>query len=106
MKAMKKSAKKSAMKSGMKSAAKKPSAMKRKAMRVSKIGKKASVFRGGKEKTVGGLKKTDLKKNKNGKVVSKKASDAAKKRKSFSKIVKWGAAFKQARKALGIKGFC
>merc|ERR1719335_1352607 len=52
------------------------------------------------------MKKTDLKKNKAGKIVSRKASDAAKKKKGFKKIAAWGAAFKAARKALGIKGFC
>ena len=56
-------------------------------------------------KSVGGLKKGDLKKNKAGKIVSKKASEAAKKRKGYKKIVKWAAAFKAARKSLGIKGF-
>merc|ERR1712130_813771 len=80
--------------------------MMKKAMRVSKVGKKRSVFSGKKEKTVGGLKKSDLKKSRTGKIVSKKASDAAKKRKGYKKIVAWGSAFKAARKALGIKGFC
>merc|ERR1719499_1655048 len=83
--------------------------MKMKAMKVSKIAKgkrsKVSVFKGYKVKTVGGLKKSDLKKNKRGKVVSAKASAAAKKGKGFKKISAWGAAFKAARKALGIKGF-
>merc|ERR1719350_945829 len=99
MKAMK------AMKSAMKS-----SKMKRKAMKVSVIAKgkrgKSSVFRGTKQKTSGGLKKSDLKRNKAGKVVSVKASNAAKKRKGFKKIAAWGAAVKAARKALGVKGFC
>lgn len=63
------------------------------------------MFKGSKVKTVGGLKKSDLKKNSNGKIVSKKASDNAKKSKSGKKIAAWGAAFKAARKALGIKGF-
>ena len=44
--------------------------------RVSKVAKgklaKNSVFRGTKERTVGGLKKQNLVKNKRGKVVSKK----------------------------------
>merc|ERR1719266_2440763 len=79
------------------------------AMKVSKIAKgkraKSSVFRGTKVKTVGGLKKSDLKKNKQGKVVSVKASNAAKKRPGYKKITAWGAAFVKARKALGIKGF-
>merc|ERR1712150_230359 len=83
--------------------------MKMKAMKVSKIAKgkrsKVSVFKGYKVKTVGGLKKTDLKKNKAGKIVSAKASAAAKKRPGYKKIASWGAAFAKARKALGIKGF-
>ena len=81
----------------------------RKAMKVSKVAKgkraKASVFRGTKEKTSGGLKKTDLAKNKAGKVVSKKASLASKKRFAKSALKKWSDATKQARKTLGITGF-
>merc|ERR1712086_988828 len=92
MKAMKKSMKKSAMKG-----------MKRRAMKKSVVGKKRGVFSGARVKTVGGLKKSDLKKNKAGKIVSRKASDAAKKGKGFKKISQWGAAFKAARRALGIK---
>merc|ERR1739844_718746 len=67
---------------------------------------KASVFRGTKVKTSGGLQKKDLKKNKAGKVVSAKASNRAKNSKSGKKIAAWGLATKAARKALGIKGFC
>merc|ERR1719438_68883 len=82
----------SAMKSGMK----------RKAMKVSKIAKgkraKSSVFRGTKEKTIGGLKKTDLTRNKYGRVVSKKQSARGSKN-------KWGMAMQKARKSLNIKGF-
>jgi hypothetical protein len=74
--------------------------------RVSKIGKKAAVFAGTKVKTVGGLSKSDLIRNKAGKVVSKKASAATKKGKGYKKIMKWSAATKAARKSLGIKGFC
>merc|ERR1719476_347757 len=97
MKAMK------AMKSAMKS-------MRRmKAMKVSKVAKgkraKNSVFRGTKEKTSGGLKKSDLMKNKRGKVVSKKRSASSKNGKGGKKIAKWAAAFKAARKAMGVKGF-
>merc|ERR1719375_2713501 len=84
--------------------------MRKMAMKKSVIAKgkrgKSSVFRGSKVKTSGGLKKSDLKKNKAGKVVSKKASDHARKSKGFKKIVAWSTAFKAARKALGIKGFC
>merc|ERR1712048_166770 len=84
--------------------------MRKMAMKKSVIAKgkrgKSSVFRGTKQKTSGGLKKSDLKRNKAGKVVSKKASDRARRSKGFKKISAWGAAFKAARKALGIKGFC
>merc|ERR1712066_108396 len=83
--------------------------MKKKAMKVSKIARgkrgKAAVFRGSKEETVGGLTKANLVKSKSGKVVSKKASLASKKKFAGSKIQKWAKACSQARKALGIKGF-
>jgi hypothetical protein len=106
MKSMMK-AMKAPMKAMMKKAAMK-SMMKKKAMKVSKIAKgkmaKSMVFRGSKAKTTGGLTKDKLIKNKAGKVVSKKASAAAKKR--SGKILKWGKAVSAARKALGIKGFC
>ena len=79
-------------------------AMKKKA--VSKIAKgryaKSVVFRGTKEKTVGGLTKSDLIRNKYGKIVSKKASLRAKKN-NF--IKGWTTAVQKARKALGLKGF-
>merc|ERR1711967_121534 len=75
---------------------------------VSKIAKgryaKAVVLRGNKEKTSGGLKKSDLTRNKNGKIVSKKQSALAKKR--FAQTVgPWMQACKKARAALKIKGF-
>merc|ERR1719152_186966 len=70
---------------------------------VKKTGKKWQVFSGSKVKTVGGLTKSDLIRNKSGKVVSKKASLRASKNKS---IAKWGSAVKAARKQLGVKGFC
>merc|ERR1719164_151702 len=59
---------------------------------------KVMVLRGSKAKTVGGLKASDLTKNKNGKVVSKKLSAKGKKS-------PWMAAVKKARAALKIKGF-
>merc|ERR1719326_1785422 len=87
----------------------KAKAMKKKAMKNSKIAKgkraKAAVFRGTKVKTVGGLTKDSLKKNKAGKIVSKKASAAAKKRYEKSGLKKWASAVQKARKALGLKGF-
>jgi len=64
---------------------------------------KAVVFRGNKDKTVGGLKKTDLVMNKRGKIVSKKASAQGKRR--FSYIKGWLAAVQKARKALKVTGF-
>merc|ERR1719352_741382 len=93
------------MKMAMKSKMMRKMAMKKSVIAKGKRGK-SSVFRGTKVKTSGGLKKGDLKKNKSGKVVSRKASDRARKSKGFKKIAAWGAAFKAARKALGIKGFC
>merc|ERR1711904_460400 len=81
-------------------------AMKKKA--VSKIAKgkmaRAVVFRGTKEKTYTGLTKGDLIKNKQGKIVSKKASALAKKRYATS-VKGWIVAVQKARKALGVKGF-
>merc|ERR1711908_111236 len=75
-------------------------AMKKKT--VSKIAKgrlaKVLVFRGSKEKTVGGMTAASLTKNKNGKIVSKKKS-------AFGKKSAWIAAVTKARKALGLKGF-
>merc|ERR1719461_2551905 len=99
---MKKASMKKAMKS-MKKASAKKTTMKRKAKRVSKIAKgkfaRASVFRGTKEKTYTGLKKSDLMKNKSGKIVTKKSHARGLKN-------KWAIACGKARKALGIKGFC
>merc|ERR1712203_489074 len=104
-----------AMKSmkSMKSMKKTKKSMKgmKKAMKKSKIAKgkraKSSVFRGTKVKTGGGLSKADLKKNKTGKIVSRKASARSAARYSKNKkMQKWTACFKKARKALGIRGFC
>merc|ERR1712054_431627 len=79
----------------------------KKAMKVSKIAKgkraKASVFKGTKVKTLSGLSKGDLMKNKFGKIVSKKQSAAGKK--AYKNIQKWSMAVKAARRALGLKGF-
>merc|ERR1711884_980911 len=81
-----------------------------KAKRVSKIAKgkmaRAAVFRGSKEKTVGGLTKATLVKSKSGKIVSKAASVRAKKAFAQSALKKWCDALKQARKEMGVKGFC
>merc|ERR1712176_961909 len=81
--------------------------MKKMAMKKSVIAKgkraKVSVFKGYKEKTIGGLKKSALKKNKSGKIVSVKQSAAGKK--AFKHIAKWSAATKAAYKKLGLKKF-
>merc|ERR1712238_270391 len=79
-----------------------------KAMKKSVIAKgkmaKAMVMRGSKEKTGGGLKKDSIRKNKGGKLVSKKASDRAKKAYAGSAFQKWTKACQTARKELGLKG--
>merc|ERR1712137_759843 len=77
--------------------------------KVSKIAKgkraRAVVFSGKKEKTGSGLKQTDLVKNKTGRIVSKKASTASKKRFQGSRLQKWVKAVAAARKELKITGF-
>merc|ERR1719205_531912 len=83
------------------------SSMKMKSMKMkSKYGSRTSVFHGTKAKTKSGLTKSDFVRNKQGKIVSKKASAAAKKKKAYKGIVARGKATKQARKDLGITGFC
>merc|ERR1712161_15328 len=97
------------MKSAMKKGGMKKAVMK-KAMKVSKIAKgkraRSSVFRGSKEKTTSGLTKANMMKSKTGRIVSKEASAASKKRFATSALKKWCDACKKARKELGIKGFC
>jgi len=90
-----------AMKAMKAAAPKAMKAMKKK--RVSKVGKKFVVFRGTKAKTQGGLTKSDLVKNKNGRIVSKKL--LANGKKAYSNIKGWTVAVQKARKALGLKGF-
>merc|ERR1712164_80084 len=74
---------------------------------VSKIAKgvraRLVVFNGTKAKTYTGLTKSDLIKNKRGKIVTKKSMAAGKK--NFANIKGWLAATQKARKALGVKGF-
>merc|ERR1712139_409609 len=87
-----------------KKAKKAPKKKKKKAKKVSKIGKgkfaKVLVFKGKKEKTKSGLKKSDLMKGFGGKIVSKKQSAARKKT-----LGGWLSAVAKAWKALGTKGF-
>merc|ERR1711935_1047786 len=95
MRAMKKAAMKRAMKAA--AAPKAMRAMKKKVISARLARRHA--FAGKISKTVSGLTKGDLVKNKAGRVVSKKASLRAKKS-------PWLAAVKQARATLKIKGFC
>merc|ERR1711972_671436 len=80
-----------------------------KAKRVSKIarGKRArsQVLRGTKEKTLSGMTKDGLMRNKFGKIVSKKASAVAKKRYQTSGAKAWAECIKAARKSLNLTGF-
>ena len=105
MRRMKRSAKKTMRKSAKKSMRR----MKRQ-KRVSKIARgkmqKSQVFKGRKARTSGGLNKSGLKKNKNGRVVSVKKSNMSKRRFQNSKLSKWAKACKKARSNLKIKGFC
>ena len=91
------------VKTSLRAMAKAMKAMKR----VSKFAKgrmaKSVVFRGTKTATVGGLTKANLMRNKNGKIVSKKASANGKK--AYARIKGWTAAVTKARKALNVKGF-
>merc|ERR1719188_877512 len=86
----------------------KRTAMKKKTVSKIAVGKlaRSSVFNGNKEKTSGGLVKSALTKNKDGKIVCKAASIRAKKAFGNSVLAKWAKATKEARKQLGIKGFC
>merc|ERR1740129_2580059 len=90
MKGMKTGAMKAAMK-GMKTGAMKTSM--KKVMKVSKIARgkrsKSAVFRGSKEKTISGLTKDKLMRNKSGKVVSKARSALQKKAYKGSKFEAW-----------------
>merc|ERR1719453_1157835 len=86
-----------------KSMAKKMKTMKKRAMKKSVVGKKASVFRGTKMRTRGGLKREQLMKNKRGKVVSKKASANGSRR--YKNIQDWVEAVVEARAELRVSGF-
>merc|ERR1719316_947288 len=82
----------------------------RKVMKKKKISKiargkfaKVQVFKGTKEKTVGGLTQDSLMKNKRGKIVSKKLN--AKGKRAFKNVETWTEAFMQAREMLRVEGF-
>merc|ERR1712242_156900 len=80
-----------------------------KAKKVSVIAKgkmaRAQVFNGRKQKTLSGMTKANLVKSKSGKIVSKKASERAKKAFASSGLKAWCDAIKAARKALNLTGF-
>merc|ERR1740130_1437785 len=79
----------------------------KKAKRVTKIARgrfaRSLVLRGKKEKTVGGLTREMLIKNKRGKVVSKRASANGKR--SYKRIESWVEACMAARDSLKVQGF-
>merc|ERR1712228_768089 len=78
----------------------------RRRKRVSKRGSRGQVWRGTREKVkTTGQTKGDLMKNRNGKIVSKKANKAGKRAYKNNGLGKWTKAFMQARKNLGLKGF-
>merc|ERR1712127_78773 len=81
----------------------------KKAMKKSKIaaGKlaKALVLRGAREKTSGGLRQSQIMKNKRGKLVSKMKSEMSRKKYKGSRFEAWMKAAAAARKELGITGF-
>merc|ERR1719163_893089 len=74
--------------------------------RVSKIAKgrmaRYLVFKGTKEKTLSGMTKEDLVKNKAGKIVSRKKSALGKK---FDRVKSWREAVMKARALMGMTGF-
>ena len=65
---------------------------------MSNTGSRAQVFHGNANKTTGGLIKSDLKQNDNGKIVSKKASTAAKKTQNLGDFQANGKGFELAPK--------
>uniref|UniRef100_A0A7S4WBN0 Uncharacterized protein n=1 Tax=Alexandrium monilatum TaxID=311494 RepID=A0A7S4WBN0_9DINO len=91
----------------MKAVMKKPGTKGMKAMKAMKARKskvargklaKSQVYKGRRERTSGGLKASDIIRNKSGKFVSKRASAAGKNK-------PWPKAVAAARKALGLTGF-
>merc|ERR1712048_482202 len=78
----------------------------RRARKVSVGGSRAQVWRGTRQKVkTTGQTKSDLMKNKRGKVVSKKANSNGKRVYKRNGLHKWTAALMKARKKLGLKGF-
>eukprot|EP00416_Gambierdiscus_australes_P039095 CAMPEP_0171103940 /NCGR_PEP_ID=MMETSP0766_2-20121228/59706_1 /TAXON_ID=439317 /ORGANISM="Gambierdiscus australes, Strain CAWD 149" /LENGTH=130 /DNA_ID=CAMNT_0011564461 /DNA_START=35 /DNA_END=427 /DNA_ORIENTATION=+ len=83
-------------------------AMKKPAKKVSIIAKgkraRSIVFKGRKEKTYTGLTKAQLMKNRTGKLVTKKMHALGKR--CYARISNWTKACQQAKKEMGIEGFC
>merc|ERR1719399_757866 len=81
--------------------------MKKKKVTKSKIARgrfaKVAVFKGKKEKTVGGLTSESLMRNKRGKIVSKKRNAMGKR--AYKNIETWTESFMQAREILRVEGF-
>merc|ERR1711953_1427101 len=79
----------------------------RKLKKISTIAKgrlaRSLVFHARRVKTVGGLKKDDLMKNKRGKIVSKRASAQGKRH--YKNVEGWVECVMEAREALHCKGF-
>merc|ERR1719375_809029 len=75
--------------------------------KVSKVARgrmaKALVFKGSREKTVGGLTRETLMRNKRGKVVSKRKNAQGKR--AYKNVETWTEAFMQAREMLRVEGF-
>ena len=74
------------------------------ARRVRVRGSRRQVWNGSRQKTMGGLSKSDFMTNKNGRLVSKKQH--ARGMRQYKNIRGWIQAVSKARKALGITGFC
>merc|ERR1711876_132015 len=68
-------------------------------------GRRHESHEGQKQKTLSGMTKANFVKNKSGKIVSKKASERAKKAFASSGLKAWCDAVKAARKALNLTGF-
>merc|ERR1711971_290550 len=78
----------------------------RRKKRVSVRGSRAQVWRGSRSKVkTTGQTKNELMKNKNGKIISKKAYAAGKKAYKRNGLNKWTSAVMAARKQLKVKGF-
>merc|ERR1719507_953334 len=99
---MRKAAKRTAKRAGTRR-----TAMKRRSGSTIAVGRLARflVFSGRKVKTVGGLTKDGLRKNKVGKIVSKKMSARARLAFPSSRVRLWSSATRRAREGLGLEGF-